>query len=196
MSARLERLRERITDLLRPTEGSDTAIWTGVFVFVLAVVIAGVLVVFGGSGGREPDAVTASSGAPTGPLDAQGAWNPYVAVIGGGRGAGETAQKQWSPVVSGFVRDFLGARNDPQWLKKITPLVSPQLRTRLGWVVRGQVPSGTLTGLSLQTAGDHVADITATYTSNGVKRGLGVMVVDLPKDGRGWMVYGYEDRVV
>jgi hypothetical protein len=196
MSARLDRLKERVVDVLRPTEGADTAIWTGVFVFVLAVVIAGVLVTFGGGTGRDPDAVTTSSGAPTDPLDAQGAWNPYVAVVGGGRGGSETAEQQWGPVVRGFVKDFLGAHDDPRWLTKITPLVSPQLRTRLGWVVRGQVPTGTLTGLTLQTAGDHVADVTATYTSNGVKHGLGVMVVDLPKDGRGWMVYGYENRAV
>lgn len=196
MSARMDRLKDRVVDLLRPTEGSDTTIWTGVFVFALALTIAGVLVTFGGGNGHEPGAVTTSSGAPTGPLDAQGAWNPYVAVIGGGRGATETAEKQWTPVVRGFVQDFLGARNDPQWLQKVTPLVSPQLRTRLGWIIRGQMPTGTLNGLSLQTAGDNVADITATYATNGVKHGLGVMVVDLPKDGRGWMVYGYEDRVV
>lgn len=196
MRERLDRWRGRIIDALRPTEGADTAAWTGIFVFVLALVIAGVLIGFGGSGGRDDGAVTVSSGSPMGDLDAGGAWNPYVPVVGGGRGAGEAAQAQWTPVVRGFVKDFLGARTDPRWLTKVTPLVSPQLRTRLGWVVRGQMPTGTLNSLSLQTAGDHVADVTATYTANGVKHGLGVMVVDLPKDGRGWMVYGYEARTV
>lgn len=191
--------RIRLREVLRPRDGHETAVWTGALVFVLALVVAGVLIAFGGPGhgGGQDEQASMTSGqgeGPTGPLDSRGVWDPYVAVVGGGRGAGEAAQAQWTPVARSFVRDFLGASKDPKWLTRLTPLVSPELLHRLHWVRRSQVPSGTPGGITLQTAGDHAVDVTASYTSGGVKRALGLGLVDLPKDGRGWMVYSYEDR--
>lgn len=199
MAERPQGVRIRLREALKPRDGSETAVWTGIFVFVLAVVIAGVLIAFGGSGtgdhGHEQASMTAGQDSgPAGPLDPQGVWDPYVAVVGGGRGGSEAAQKQWSAVTRSFVRDFLAASKDPHWLAKVKPLVSPQLLQRLHWVTRTQVPTGTMSGLTLNTAGDHAVDVTATYRSGGAKRALGIGLVDLPGDGRGWMVYSYEDR--
>lgn len=191
--------KDRVTRLwgaLRRRDGHETALWTGIVVFALSLAVAGMLVVAGsGDGGGDQASMTSGQDSgPTGPLDGKGVWDPYVAIIGGGRGAGETAQAQWTPVVRSFVKDFLHASADAQWLTKLAPLVSPQLLQRLHWVQRSQVPTGTPGGITLQTAGDHAVDVTAAYTSGGVEHALGLGLVDLPKDGRGWMVYRYQDR--
>lgn len=168
-----------------------------VVVAVLAIAVAALLVVVGDSGSHRPAkesvSVTAGQDVAPGPLDKQGVWDPYYSVIGGGAGAGVAAQRQWKPVVRGFVTGFLNASRDAKWLTKVTPLVSPQLLRRLHWVVRSRVPVGTVSAIDLDSAGPHVADVAVTYTSGGAHRTLAVGVVDLPKDGRGWMVYSYRD---
>ncbi|MCL2541071.1 MAG: hypothetical protein FWE71_01260 [Nocardioidaceae bacterium] len=193
--------RIRLIEALRPHSGSETAVWTGALVFVLALAVAALLVTFGGSGTERPQPpetiAVAAGGSPrpaTERLDRQGVWDPYVAVVGGGHGGTEGAERQWRPVVRGFVSDFLRASTDSAWLTKVRPLVTPELLTRLRWVVRSGIPSGTIGSVALQQAGSNTADVTVTYTSGGAKRALGVRVVDLPNDGHGWMVYSYEDR--
>jgi hypothetical protein len=193
-----DRTRFSLREVLTPRDGSETAVWTGALVFVLALAVAGLLIALGGHGTTLPDKenVSVAAGqnlAATGPLDRQGVWDPYYTVIGGGAGGSDAAQSKWKPVVRRFVSDFLNASHDAQWLSKAAPLVSPQLLRRLHWVVRAQVPTGTLGTVTLDSAGAHVAQATVSYTSGGARRALGIGVVDLPKDGRGWMVYSYQD---
>ena len=194
MRARVAAVRGR----LRSREGSDNAAWTGAAVLVMALVIAGLLIAFGGTGGhsdKDGTSVTAGQSLPgAGPLDRQGAWDPYVAVVGGGHGASTGSQKQWSPLARRFATVFLRAAHDPKFLTRVKPLVSPQLWQRLRWVTRGRIPTGTVTGVSLNSAGDHMAEVTVSYMTNGTKHALRVSTVDLPKDGHGWMVYAYGDQ--
>ena len=187
----------RLRDVLKPRDGAETAAWTGVFVFVLAIAVAVLLVTVGGSSGPKgpvpgrPGSV--ASGTPSGPLDDQGVWNPYLTVRGGGAGASAASRKLWGPVAQEFVEGFLGAAHDPHWLARLKPVVSPQLLRRLRWVTRSDVPSGTPGSTTVRASGDHTVDVTVGI---GGRRALGVELVDLPHDGRSWMVYGYEDRSV
>lgn len=187
---------ERIRDLLARArvaisgggerDESSQGMWTGLFVLVLALVVAGFLVFSGGSGpAPRPPAVL-----PTATMDAAGAWNPY-AEVAGDAGTASRASAQWTPVVQAFVNGFLGASGDPHWLAKLTPVVTPELLGRLRHVHRHQVPTGSAGAIRVQASGNYSVDLTVSFGSDAA---LGVRVVDLPKDHRGWLVYSYQAR--
>ncbi|GAB4011567.1 hypothetical protein [Nocardioides ultimimeridianus] len=189
---------ERIRDLLARArvaisgggerDESNQGMWTGLFVLVLALVVAGVLIFAGGGSGPQKQAPPAAL--PTATMDAEGAWNPY-AEVPGSVGAASRATAQWTSVVQTFATTFLGASRDPGWLATIKPVVTPQLLARLRHVQRKRIPRGTPGAIVVRASGTYSVDLTVSFGSNAA---LGVRVVDLPKDDRGWMVYSYESR--
>lgn len=184
-----ERLGELLARLRAVRGGeSEQGVWTGLFVLVLALVVAGVLIFAGGGGSGPPRQPPAAL--PTSTMDAEGAWNPY-AEVPGSAGAASRATAQWTPVVQSFVTTFLRASHDPHWLAAIKPVVTPQLLGRLRHVQRTRVPTGTAGAIEVQASGTYSVDLTVSFGSDAA---LGVRVVDLPKDDRGWMVYSYESR--
>ncbi|HJQ06046.1 MAG TPA: hypothetical protein VJ872_11415 [Nocardioides sp.] len=187
MRERLRALLVRFRDQVTGGE-SEQGLWTGVFVLVLALVAAAVLILAGGGGSgplKQPPAAL-----PTSTMDAAGAWNPY-AEVPGAAGAASRAAAQWTPVVRTFVNTFLGASHDPHWLARARPAVTPQLLGRLRHVQRRKVPTGAAGDIKVQASGTYSVDLTVSFGSGSA---LGVRVVDLPKDDRGWMVYSYESR--
>ena len=187
MRDRLRDLLLRVRDAVTGGE-SDQGLWTGVFVLVLALVVAAVLILAGGGGSgpqKQPPAAL-----PTSTMDAAGAWNPY-AEVPGAAGAASRASAQWTPVVQTFVNTFLSASHHQRWLVKVRPVVTPQLLGRLRHVQRKRVPAGTAGDIKVQASGTYSVDLTVSFGSGSA---LGVRVVDLPKDDRGWMVYSYESR--
>ncbi|GAB3865710.1 hypothetical protein GCM10028801_36580 [Nocardioides maradonensis] len=187
----LDRIRALLTRARDAATGgeSDQGLWTGLFVLVLALVVAAVLI-FAGGGGPGPQPQQLPQALPTSTMDAEGAWNPY-AEVPGAAGAASRATGQWTPVVQRFVTTFLGASHDPHWLAAIRSAVTPQLLGRLRHVQRKRVPTGVPGSIKVQASGTYSVDLTVSFGSDSA---LGVRVVDLPKDDRGWMVYSYESR--
>lgn len=189
---------ERIRDLLARArvaitgagerDESNQGVWTGLFVLVLALVVAGFLIFSGGGSGPGPR--PPAPPLPTATMDAEGAWNPY-AEAAGDAGAASRASAQWTPVVQAFVNGFLGASANPHWLATLRPVVTPQLLGRLRHVNRHKVPTGSAGGIRVQASGAYSVDLTVSFGSDAA---LGVRVVDLPKDHRGWLVYSYQAR--
>jgi hypothetical protein len=189
-----------LREFLGPRDGTEVAAWAGILIFVLVFVVAGILIVFGGTGSNGPGTpkASASPGGETessssGPLDNHGVWDPYVVTSAGGAAGTAANQALWTPVVQQFVTDFLDASHDPHWLAKVQPLVSPQLLARLRRVDRSEIPKGTLSTIDLVESGDNAADVTAAYTANDTQLKLKLGVVDLPGDRRSWMVFSYAD---
>lgn len=177
----------------------DSAIWIVALGLVVALVVATVMFLAPGDlGGLTPGGDDESPTAAPGTEDddeagADGPWDPYATSTDGGRADTEQARDDWEPIVERFTARFL----DPQsrrWLDDLRPLVTAQLFARLRQVDPANVPAGRFVEAEVVDSGDTAADVDVEVRSPGGAWVLGVRVVDLPDDGVGWRVYGYENR--
>lgn len=178
----------------------DSAVWILALGLLVALVVATVMFLAPGdladlAPGGDDESPTASAGADDDDDDggAGGPWDPYATSTDGGRADTEQARGDWEPVVERFTTRFL----DPEsraWLAELRPLVTRQLYARLRQVDPANVPSGRFVAAEVVDSGDTAADVDVEVRSPGGAWVLGVRVVDLPEDGVGWRVYGYENR--
>lgn len=184
---------------------TGTAVLVGALVCVAAIVIGVIqMAAPAPEGFDQPTARATPSRASYDDADgARGAgpgaeppWDPYADVDEGGRAAGDAARQRWEPVVEQFTDRFLDPGPSRTWIRALAPVVTDQLLERLRYVTSGEVPAGRLEALEVVASGDHAVDVTVEVTGETGSWLLGVRAVDLPHDGVGWRVYGYEHRGV
>lgn len=176
----------------------DSALWIGALALVVALVVATVMFLLpsdlGGIGpGADEESPAAGSGEDDDDTGPDGPWDPYAASTEGGLAGTDQARAEWEPVVERFTDRFLDP-DSRRWLAQLRPLVTEQLFERLRQVDPANVPAGQFVAAELAGSGDTAADVDVEVRSPGGTWVLGVRVVDLPDDGTGWRVYGYENR--
>lgn len=177
----------------------DSAVWILALGLLVALVVATVMFLAPGdlgslAPGGDDESPAADAGADRDDESgADGPWDPYATSTDGGRADTEQARGDWEPVVERFTARFLDPRSR-QWLADLRPLVTAQLFARLRQVDPANVPAGRFVAADVVDSGDTAADVDVEVRSPGGAWVLGVRVVDLPDDGVGWRVYGYENR--
>lgn len=194
--------RKKVVERKKPGRSGgfpDSAIWILALGLLVALVVATVMFLAPGdisdlAPGDDDESPTADAGRDDEDDDgAGGPWDPYATSTDGGRADTEQARGDWEPVVERFTARFLDPQSR-QWLAGLRPLVTQQLYARLRQVDPANVPSGSFVAAEVVDSGDTAADLDVEVRSPGGSWVLGVRVVDLPDDGKGWRVYGYENR--